>query len=308
MIDVTCPQCGAVYHADPVHVGKQIRCRRCSLLLPILGVAGTFVQKPPEADGVRQYQPRAEARSAPPNPSRPSVGSASIVVVVVVIAAALVVLLWRSRPDKNTTSTVQTGTGVSQTPLELGSGTPKPKASPDSVPMATQEPLRTEQEPRYEIVDSAPCDEHAPHSSMANGSRIIPDVGTTGDGVLDVQNGTNDDAVLFLIDSAHEKETIREVYVQAGHSIRMKGIPMGTYELSYTHGIDWAGDDIFRCGQDYAQFERDFPFTEERDRNGTHYDSIIVTLHSVVGGNIHTKRLSRQEFLKNHREATSGLR
>jgi phage FluMu protein Com len=293
VIDVTCPQCGEVYHADPVHVGKQIRCRRCSSLLLILGAAGTIVKKPPEANGVRQYQPRADARSALPNQT---LGLASIVAVVVVITAALAILLWHSRPNQDRTSAVQTGIVVSQKSLETG-----------SLPMAPQEPVPTEQEPRYEVVDPSACDEHAPHSSMANGSRIIPDVGATGHGVLDVQNGTGDDAVIFLTDSASE-ETIREVYVEAGHSIQVKGIPKGTYELSYTHGIDWAGDDIFHCGQDYARFERDLPFKEESDQEGTHYNSITVTLHSVVGGNIHTKRISRQEFLKNHRGTDSRLR
>ncbi len=138
---------------------------------------------------------------------------------------------------------------------------------------------------------------------MPNGSRIVPDVGTTGYGVLGVQNGTNEDAVLSLYDSAtDEKVRVREIYVEARHSVRMKNIPMGTYELAYTRGLDWVSDDIFRCGdQDYAQFERQFVFTEERDQEGTHYDSITVTLHPVVGGNIRTKRISRQEFLKNHR-------
>ncbi len=82
---------------------------------------------------------------------------------------------------------------------------------------------------------------------MPNGSRIEPDVGTTGYGVLEVQNGTTEDALLFLYDSA-TAETVREVYVEARHSVRMKGIPKGTYELACTHGLDRISDDIFRCG------------------------------------------------------------
>lgn len=274
MIDVTCPQCGEVYHADPVHVGRQIRCTKCSSLLPILGAGGTIVQKPPEANGVRPFQPPSDAKSAPPSPRRTAVGLGSIVALVVVIAVGLVVLLWYSSPNKGTTS------------------------------VAGQEPLGTEQEPQYEVVTPPPCDERAPRSSMPNGSRIAPDVGTNGYGVLAVQNGTNEDAVLSLYNTAAD-ETIREVYLQAGHSVRMKGIPKGTYELAYTHGLDWVGDDIFRCGQDYAKFERQFAFTEEKDQEGVQYKEITVTLHQVVGGNVRTKRISRQEFLKNHRRTAS---
>lgn len=140
-----------------------------------------------------------------------------------------------------------------------------------------------------------------PRSSMPNGSRIMPDVGTNGYGVLEAQNGSTEDAVLTLYDSAAD-ETIREVYVAAKHSVRMEGIPEGTYELAYTHGLDWDGDDKFRCGdQDYAQFERQLAFTEERDQEGVRYKTITVTLHPVVEGNVRTKKISRQEFLRTHR-------
>jgi len=153
--------------------------------------------------------------------------------------------------------------------------------------------------------DGPPCDEQALRSSMTNGSRIVPDIGTNGYGVLEVQNGTSEDAVLSLYDSAAD-ETIREVYVQARHSIRMKGIPEGTYQLVYTEGLDWDGSEAtFRCDPDYAQFERDFAFTEERDQEGVQYHSITMTLHPVFGGNVRTKKISRQEFLKNHRRTAS---
>jgi hypothetical protein len=66
---------------------------------------------------------------------------------------------------------------------------------------------------------------------MPNGSRIVPDVGTSGYGVLEVQNGANEDTVVSLFDSATD-EAVREVYVEALHSIRMKGIPRGTYARS----------------------------------------------------------------------------
>jgi hypothetical protein len=138
---------------------------------------------------------------------------------------------------------------------------------------------------------------------MPNGSRIRPDSAANGYGVLEVQNGTSEDAVLSLYNSAADA-TVREVYVQAKHSVRMKGIPEGTYHLRYAAGLDWDGGEEFLCDSDYAEFERDFSFTEERNQEGIQYHAITVTLHPVVGGNIRTKRISRQEFLKgNHRTA-----
>jgi hypothetical protein len=138
---------------------------------------------------------------------------------------------------------------------------------------------------------------------MPNGSSIISDSESAGHGVLEVQNGTIEGAVLSLYNPATD-ETVREIYVQAEHSIRMKSIPKGIYELTYTQGSDWDnGEDTFICNAEYSQFERQFSFTEEREQDSVRYSAITVTLHTVVGGNVRTKKISRQEFVKNHPRA-----
>jgi hypothetical protein len=145
-------------------------------------------------------------------------------------------------------------------------------------------------------------------SSIPNGTRILPDVGTAGYGVLEVQNGTSEDAVLSLYDSSTD-ETARDVYVQARHSVRMNGIPEGNYRLAYTAGLDWDGRDAFRCDPDYAQFERDFVYTEEKNHENVQYHSITVTLQPVIGGNVRTRRISKEEFLKvRHRPVSRATR
>jgi len=296
MIEVTCPQCGEVYHADAIHVGRCIRCTKCSSVLPILGARSTAVQTPPEANDVRPTQSRVKARSAPPN-SRAGLRVGTIVFVAVA-AAVVLLILWHTSSDKPAIPLPRAATDTSQTSSEAGGATQAPLVNSDSLPAVTEQPPRT-------ASDVAPCDKQSSRSSLPNGSRIVPDVDTKGLGVLEVQNGTNEDAVLSLYDSDAD-ETIREVYVQARHSVRMKGIPEGTYQLVYTAGLDWDGSEaIFRCDPDYAQFERGFAFTEKRDQEGIQYHSITVTLHPVVGGNTRTKRISRQEFLKNHRRAAS---
>jgi len=131
MIDVTCPRCGEVYHADAVHVGKRIRCTKCSFLLPILGAAGTVAQKPLEANGVRPFQPPSETRLARSSPRRAVFGLGSIVVLVVIIAVGLVMLLRYASPDKGTVSVLRTGTGMSQTSADTGGATRAPSAETD---------------------------------------------------------------------------------------------------------------------------------------------------------------------------------
>jgi hypothetical protein len=323
MIEVTCPQCGEVYRADEVHVGKRIRCTKCSSVLPILGAGGTIAHVPPEAREVRPSRTTVEHGAARHRPRRTSFGLG-----LAIIAVALLIL-WRH-------TNTQTGAGPrshteSQTSPQAGAATREPSVNPEGSQMPGGAPL-IPREPDFSDVDQfvkgttnekpSQVAPKGPESgslpwnnqdltnprTMPNGSQIAPDISASGYGVLEVQNGTSEDAVLSLYDSAAD-ERVREVYVRAGHTIRMKGIPKGTYELVYTHGLDWVSDDIFRCGdQDYARFERQFAFTEKRDQEGVQYKAVTVTLHPVIGGNVRTKRISRQEFLKNHRRTASQMK
>jgi hypothetical protein len=246
---------------------------------------------------VQPSHPRSEARPAPPSPRRTAFGLGSTIVVAV-IAAGLLILRWHSSIHEGASPGLRIQADVSQASSQSGGATQE-TVKPDGLTVLSEEQLEAGSDGR-----SCNEDEKEPHRSMPNGSRIVPDVGTTGYGVLQVLNGTSEDAVLSLYDSAGE--AVREVYIVARHSVRMKGISRGTYELAYTNGLDWVSGDIFRCGDpDYAQFEREFTFTEERDQESVHYKTITVTLHSVVGGNVRTKRISRQEFLKNHRQTAS---
>jgi hypothetical protein len=135
------------------------------------------------------------------------------------------------------------------------------------------------------------------YRSLPNGARISPDVGSDGHGLLAVDNGTSEDAKVVLYDTAKD-EKIREVYVQAGNSIRITGIPTGTYQLKYTTGLDWfEQDEVFRVNPSYNAFEKEFRYTEQEDGNKILYHDISVTLHPVVGGKAHTRKISRREFL-----------
>lgn len=60
VIDLVCAKCGAVYHADLIHVGKWINCSRCGDLVPILqtGTLSTFKQE------TAVSQPMARAKTS----------------------------------------------------------------------------------------------------------------------------------------------------------------------------------------------------------------------------------------------------
>jgi hypothetical protein len=301
MIDVTCPMCGEVYHADPVHAGRHIQCRRCGTRVPILAASGTIVQQAPGTPEVGQPSPRVTQPTAAPPSRRRNFWIFGSAVAVALIAGGLVSLMRYYNTDTDVAAISSEGRAESHD-SSAGAATQEPTATPNRFEVIDKEPKGTE-------ANVLPCDEQAPSKrrSLPNGSRIMPDSPTTGYGELEVQNGTSDDAVLSLYDLAGD-ETIREFYVKANHAVQMKEIPVGTYQLVYMAGLDWdEGDATFRCDPDYAEFERNFVFTEENNQEGVRYHAITVTLHPVVGGNLRTKKISRQEFLRG-KHRTAGLR
>jgi hypothetical protein len=48
--------------------------------------------------------------------------------------------------------------------------------------------------------------------------------------------------------------------------------------------------------------EKQFPYSEERVGNEIQYREIKVTLHPVVGGNVRTISISREEFLRGNQD------
>jgi hypothetical protein len=68
MIKVVCPRDGEVYHADPVHIGKRIKCRRCGDLLDILSEGEPIVRQTSGAGKIRH--PRAQSKPVSVDPRR----------------------------------------------------------------------------------------------------------------------------------------------------------------------------------------------------------------------------------------------
>jgi hypothetical protein len=67
-------------------------------------------------------------------------------------------------------------------------------------------------------------------------------------------------------------------------------------------GLNWVeSEDVFSWQPSYSEFQRAFDFSERRDSEGVQYHSISVTLHAVPLGNVRTRAITREEFLKGHR-------
>jgi hypothetical protein len=139
------------------------------------------------------------------------------------------------------------------------------------------------------------------YNSLPTGTRIEEDSGTSGHGKLAVENGTSEDAVARLSDATTD-QTVRWFFVKAHSSAHMSRIPQGTYRLAYTTGLNWVeSNDAFSWQPTYDKFERTLDYDEQRDSEGVKYHTVRVTLNSVLFGNVRTRTITREEFLRGHR-------
>jgi len=308
MIHVTCPQCNAVYHSETTHIGKHLRCLKCGCLVPISDTAARTAVEQPSA-----HLQNASDRSHRPLAARPVRHIRSIYAVAITASAIVLALsvFIRLRHSAAPTQHVADSSDTSQVPALQRQATQAQRSRPVEAPRifpSTGKGLtpRTAGQPsahehRRTMPAQAQDERPRNYNSLPTGSRITADFGTNGHGTLEVHNGTSVDAVVRLYDAA-TCETIRWFSVQPNGSAKMTQIPEGTYSLAYTTGLDWIdSQDAFRWHPSYSQFERTLQYTERRDSEGVEYHDISITLHPVVGGNVRTRPISRDEFLKGHR-------
>ena len=97
-------------------------------------------------------------------------------------------------------------------------------------------------------------------------------------------------------------DQILSFFVQARDSYHLTGVPQGNYRLIFTTGSNWVeSDDTFSSRPSYSEFDKTFEFSEQRDSKRVQYDAVSVTLNPVLLGNVKTKTITREEFLKGHR-------
>lgn len=139
------------------------------------------------------------------------------------------------------------------------------------------------------------------YNSPPTGTRCEEEISTSGHGELTVKNGTSEDAQVLLSDAGTD-QIVRCFFVRAHTSTHMEQIPVGTDRLAFTTGLNWVeSGKAFSWHPSYSEFERAFAYTEQRDSEGVQYHSIDVTLHTVPFGNVKTRAISREEFLRGRR-------
>lgn len=297
MIDVICPRCRAVYHSQESHVGKHLRCAICGGVVPIVARSGpTAVQR---ASGIVDAVSRKVRTPLAKHPARrfrslyPLVIAAAFVVIVGILTFSL-----RRPPslERNPSNLTDVPEPAQSRQNQSGETTDRWKvlAEEDPIPTPTHE---TTADSRTPELDPRPTD----YNFLPTGTRIGEDVGNDGHGKLTVENGTSEDAVVQLSELGTE-QAVRCFFVQAHSSAHVAKIPQGTYRLTFTTGLNWVeSDSVFSWHPSYSEFERIFQYSEQHIPKGVQYDDLSVTLHPVLFGNVRTKAITREEFLKGHR-------
>lgn len=109
-----------------------------------------------------------------------------------------------------------------------------------------------------------------------------------GVGVLTIDNGLNEDAVIILCKTDDPKNTLLSVYVQAESTYNATGIDDGDYYIYDMTGIDWdSSTNKFTRSLAYERFDDSFDFAS--------YDWSIG-LKPRVGGNADYSEVSAGNF------------
>jgi hypothetical protein len=117
--------------------------------------------------------------------------------------------------------------------------------------------------------------------------------GGNGELTIDNKQGTAD-AVIKLVTGS---TTVRDVFIAAGTSVKVTGIPDGTFDTYYTTGVDW-DDTSHRFTRDCAFQKFDDPLKYTTTDTGTEidYSTWTLTLYAVLSGNATTSTVAPGAF------------
>jgi hypothetical protein len=115
---------------------------------------------------------------------------------------------------------------------------------------------------------------------------------------LKITNGRESDAAVRLVETL-TNATVIFVYVQAGDTHTVRGIPPGEYFLRFASGQEWVGAcRRFLQTESFKEFERTLIFEESTTDSEEVYSKKSLTLYPVIGGNARTRAIDERRFLE----------
>lgn len=120
-------------------------------------------------------------------------------------------------------------------------------------------------------------------------SVLLEDRSHRGSGTIRVQNESDRDSVVILVDQSDQTQLA--LYLRARDHYVFRTLPDGTYTIYFTSGTDWNGYG-FTSSTTYARFEKPINYTTTSDAM-TMWD---ISLQSLYGGNARTLAVREDAF------------
>lgn len=299
MIDFSCRRCGAVYHADEAHLGKQIRCTasNCGEIVTVAWQDGRYATSGQQIQKETSRASHIVGGEAPNNSSpvrRPANRKLRLALscgVVLLSLGAVTgyysnILLHRAKPRPKAVVRLSPR-GVEGISSRAIADDSRPSKTDGFADLGF---IPSKNEPTAPPSRSPETDE--PARSLPTGTRIIPDEATSGEGELESVNGTPLDACVMVVNSRTQKR-VREIFVRAGASFLMEHLDPGDYTVVFATGMDWDNEgERFNREPSYFEFGKTLSFTQDE----TSYERQTITLHTVPHGNVPRRRISEAEF------------
>lgn len=243
--------CGKEYALAPQLNGRRFRCS-CGRILTI-GTREVFEPPASTRHSARSDAPKA-ANAAPTRPSEP----------LAVLTGVGLIFLWiwsadSSTPPPRSTQPLRAPSSMAAS----ASAAPTPTAAARCATEDAQRPASGQELSRF--------------------SR-------RGLGRLSIDNGSSYDAVAVLVD-VQSGRPYRAIYVRSREVGVFTKVAQGAYRLQFQTGSRWLLDRTFCVPISASEFSDYLVFTEKPEYDGTVYDDMSITLHTVSGGNARTSSL-----------------
>lgn len=123
---------------------------------------------------------------------------------------------------------------------------------------------------------------------------LVKDSYRGGRGILTIDNGGSDDAVVTLTRGGR---TAFSVYVRKSGTAKVRSISDGTYRMYFTTGSDWdSGSRSFTRDCSFSKFDDTAKYRTTRTSSAIYYSTFRITLQPVIGGNASTSSVDPNSF------------
>jgi len=132
-----------------------------------------------------------------------------------------------------------------------------------------------------------------PHGTFrpANGTIVFDQRKQRGMGQLTVDNGTASDGLVVLVNGTNKP--LIGFYVRGKNQFTLSGIPDGNYQIFFTKGDEWDGEDRkFLKVESTKKMDSRLAFTT----SATSYSTWTISLQPVAGGNTQTSDIPPGDF------------